>query len=125
MSEIERVEKVRSFLGFNKGEFSKKLKYSTPQSYTNYLTGNSNLSLRALKALKKHDNRISLDWILTGQGTMLNDAVHSEIEETSSSKKDKSSKKELESKIALLEQENKFLKEKLEDKEAIIELLKK
>lgn len=125
MSEIERVEKVRSFLGFNKGEFSKKLKYSTPQSYTNYLTGNSNLSLRALKALKKYDSRISLDWILTGQGNMLNGELNGTGDENSISKKDKSSKKELESKIALLEQEVEHLKVRLKDKEAIIELLRK
>jgi hypothetical protein len=71
MSERERVEEVRLFLGFNKTKFSKILGYSTPQSYTNYLSSGNNLSMKMVKALKAYDSRISLDWLLEGQGQML------------------------------------------------------
>lgn len=71
MSEIERVEKIRYFLNLNKTEFSKILGYTTPQSYTNFLNGVNNLSMKMLKALKDYNRDISADWILEGQGSML------------------------------------------------------
>ena len=52
MTERERIEVVRDYLGYNKTKFSKVLGYSTSQSYTNYLGGGSNLSLKAIKSLK-------------------------------------------------------------------------
>lgn len=80
MSERERVEEVRLFLGFNKTKFSKILGYSTPQSYTNYLSSGNNLSMKMVKALKAYDSRISLDWLLEGQGQMLlsNENLHNQ-----------------------------------------------
>lgn len=71
MSDRERLENLRFFLKKNKTEFSKVLGYTTSQSYTNYLSGSSNLSMKMIKALKQHDSRISVDWLLEGQGQML------------------------------------------------------
>jgi len=80
MSEKERVEEIRLFLGFNKTKFSKILGYTTPQSYTNYLSGGNNLSMKMVKALKNHDSRISMDWLLEDQGQMLLNNVNSNNE---------------------------------------------
>jgi predicted RNase H-like nuclease (RuvC/YqgF family) len=71
MTDRERVEHIRIFLGLNKTAFSKVLGYTTPQSYTSYLNGSNNLSMKMIKALTKHDSRISIDWVLKGQGQML------------------------------------------------------
>lgn len=71
MTDRKRVEKIRFFLKFNKKTFSEVLGYTTPQSYTSYLNGSNNISMKMLKALIKHDPRISMDWILKGQGQML------------------------------------------------------
>lgn len=71
MSERERIEKVRNFFRFNKKTFSELLGYTRSQSYTNYLGGASNLSLKAVKLLLEYDDNINGHWILTGVGSML------------------------------------------------------
>ncbi|BDS12315.1 hypothetical protein [Aureispira anguillae] len=131
MSEIERVEEIRKFFNFNKKTFTKILGNSTPQSYTNFLNGTSGLSMKMIKALKDHDSRVNIDWILTGQGTMFiggnentqtisnKDGKISHIANNSHNTTAESSKE-----VEYLKRENEHLKKALEDKDEIIRLLK-
>lgn len=134
MSEKERVEEVRIFLGFNKTKFSEILGYSTPQSYTNYLSGGNNLSLKMIKALKTYDSRISIDWLLYGQGQMIISSIHNKNSQVVTSNKgivsqvnDSHNKHHAttDNKTNLLQREVEYLKQMLEAKEEIIQLLKK
>jgi len=71
MTEKERIEEVRVFFKITKKEFSDVLGYSSSQSYTNYLNGSNSLSMKMVRALKKYDSRINLNWLLEGEGNML------------------------------------------------------
>lgn len=133
MSEIERVEEIRNFLKFNKKTFTKILGNSTPQSYTNFLNGTSNLSMRMINGLIKHDPRLNINWILTGQGQMLlnNDTsketeiLNGEVKDVQikyiNNKNTDSNTKEVE----YLKKEIELLKQSLKDKEELITMLKK
>ena len=105
MSDIERVEKIREFLKLNKKVFSEILGYSHPQSYTKYLSGSNSLSFNALTSLKEYNNDIDINWVLTGQGSML-------LSENGNSAETEVLKKEIE-----------YLKKSLADKEKIISML--
>jgi len=71
MTEKERIESIRFYFKKNKTEFAKALGYTNPQSYTSYLGGKRGVSIKMIKSLKDYDPRISIDWILNGQGQML------------------------------------------------------
>lgn len=71
MTEIERFEEVRFFFKKNKKDFAELLGYKNSQTYTNILSGNTSISMKAMHALKKLNNAISIDWLLWGQGNML------------------------------------------------------
>lgn len=147
MSDRERLENLRFFLKKNKTEFSKVLGYTTSQSYTNYLSGSSNLSMKMIKALKKHDSRVSIDWLLEGQGQMLlnnesssnskniygdgnNTQVghNNELNSNSNNVSVNSTNNELEylkKEIQSLNKEIKSLNQVIESKDEIIQLLKR
>lgn len=108
MTDIERIEEIRFFFKKNKTEFSKLLGYATPQSYTNFLNGGTNVSIKMLKALKQHNPNVSIDWIMYGQGNMILG-------------EDAAANSPLPTDVKLLQQENKYLKEKLAEKELHIE----
>jgi hypothetical protein len=133
MTEKERVESVRFFLEKNKTEFAKVLGYTTPQSYTSYLSGKSSASIKMIKSLVQHDKRFNINWILFGHGQML-------IEESSSNTQNINNKNGIVSQVAnnshnstadkgkeleYLQNENELLKKALKDKEEIIQLLKR
>jgi hypothetical protein len=71
MTEIKRLEEVRFFLKKEKNEFSTLLGYKYSQNYTSLLSGKTGISLKVINAIKKADSRISIDWLLWGQGSML------------------------------------------------------
>lgn len=147
MSDRDRLESIRFFLKKNKTEFAKILGYSSPQSYTNYLSGSNNLSMKMIKALKKYDSRISIDWIIEGQGEMLtggqsnntqtiknrdgtisnvtNNGSNTTIESSSSSIALETKVEHLTKEIEHLTKEVGHLTKMLEDKEEIIRLLKR
>jgi len=148
MSDRERLESLRFFFKKNKTEFSKILGYSTSQSYTNYLSGSNNLSMKMVKALKEYDSRVSIDWIIEGQGEMLlnsgnlhhqkiinGDNNNTQVGDFNNSDNSNnknisvnSNNKEIEylqSKIELLEQSLKDKDERLKDKERLISMLEK
>ncbi len=140
MTDRDRLEEIRFFLKKNKTEFSKVLGYTTPQSYTSYLNGNNNLSMKMVRALKKHDSRISIDWILEGQGQMFvggnsnniqsitnKEGTISQVSNTGNNTSTNSSNE-----LELLKKDNihllkeiEHLRQSLKDKEEIIRLLKR
>ncbi|BDS10939.1 ATG16 family protein [Aureispira anguillae] len=109
MTDRERLENLRFFFKKNKTEFSKILGYTTSQSYTNYLSGSNNLSMKMVKTLKEHDPRINIDWILSGQGEMLLSNAPQNTTTTTEQAEN--------SRIELLKKEIQHLNEKLKDKE--------
>ncbi|BDS10834.1 hypothetical protein [Aureispira anguillae] len=135
MSERERIEKIRFYLNLNKTSFAKVLGYTTPQSYTSYLNGSNNLSMRMVKAIKKHSPDISFDWILNGQGEMLisksqsepsNSIISTEIEQLKN--KIEFLEKSLEDKEERLKDKEEWLKDRegrLKDKDKLIAFLEK
>lgn len=136
MTDRERVEEIRFFLKFNKKTFSEVLGYTTPQSYTSYLNGSNNLSMKMIKALKKYDSRISIDWIMEGQGEMLITGANSnsqkiingdgnitQIAKNSNNTTNSNNSNTME--IEYLKKENEQLKQAIKDKEEIIQLLKR
>jgi hypothetical protein len=150
MTDKERIEHIRIFLGLNKTAFSKVLGYTTPQSYTSYLNGSNNLSMKMIKALIRHDPKISIDWILKGQGQMLlnnetstdqkiinGDGDNTQLGDfnNSDNKSVNSNNKEIEYLKAALKDKDERLKDKderlkdkderLKDKEELITILKK
>ncbi|WMX17108.1 hypothetical protein [Aureispira sp. CCB-E] len=138
MTERERVEEVRSFLKFNKKTFSEILGYTTPQSYTSYLNGSNNLSMKMVRALKKYNTQISIDWILEGQGQMLiksstnniqsitnKEGTINQVSNTGNNTSVSDTSEVLKVKLEHLIRENEHLRQSLEDKEEIIRLLKR
>lgn len=152
MTEKERIEEIRFFLKKNKTEFAKVLGYTTPQSYTNYLSSNGgSVSIKMLRALKDYEPRISVDWILNGHGQMLlnNDIFDLEkiingdgnntqvghftnsdtnISTGSNNKEIEYLKKEIEHLKVVIEEKEQRLQEKdqrLKDKERLISILEK
>jgi hypothetical protein len=144
MTDKERIEEVRFFFKKNKTEFSEILGYTTPQSYTNYLRGANNLSMKMVKALKQHDSRISIDWILEGQGQMLlkqsngssnqsisnqngivSHVANNNNHNNNNSNNNNNTSTDKEKELEYLRNENELLKKALEDKEEIIRLLKR
>lgn len=143
MTEKERIESVRFFLKKNKTEFAKVLGYTTPQSYTSYLSGKSSASIKMIKSLVKHDNRFNINWILFGQGQMLlnndisnqqkiinGDANHAQIGDNNNNtiNSNNSNTKEIEylkKEIELLKQSLKDKDERLKDKERLIAMFEK
>lgn len=71
MSEIERLEQIRFFLKKEKKEFASLLGYKYAQNYTAVLAGRTSISIKVINAIKEADERISIDWLLWGQGNML------------------------------------------------------
>lgn len=134
MTEIERVEELRLFFKFNKKTFAEVLGYAYSQNYTSFLNGKSKISMKMIKGLKEYDPRISIDWILTGQGSMLlgsleskdqtiinNDGSIAQVGDFSNS--DNSNNKNIKlnsntNQIELLKNKIEFLEKALEDKEA-------
>jgi hypothetical protein len=148
MTDRERLEHIRIFLGLNKTSFSKVLGYTTPQSYTSYLSGKSGVSINMIKALIKHNPKISIDWVLKGQGQMLlnnessnnqkiinGDSNKTQIGDFNNSDNSNnknisvnSNNKEIEYLKAALKDKDERLKDKderLKDKDELITLLKK
>lgn len=70
MTEIERIESIRKFYKMNKKNFSEILGYSYAQNYTKYLSGDRPLSIKSIKALKSHDKKLDINWVIMGEGEM-------------------------------------------------------
>ncbi len=137
MTDRERIEHVRIFLGLNKTAFSKILGYTTPQSYTSYLSGKSGVSINMIKSLINHNPKISIDWVLKGQGQMLlnsdisnqekiinGDGNNTQVGHFTNSDTNintGSNNKEIE----YLKKEIELLKQSLKDKERLISVLEK
>jgi transcriptional regulator with XRE-family HTH domain len=118
MSVQKRFKKLLLELGLNASKAGKVVGVS-PTSISRILHGESDPSRKVLSELIKQYG-VNANWLLEDVGEMF---INGKAEPMKLDKKKKT--KDTDKKIALLEQENKFLKEKLEDKEAIIELLKK
>lgn len=151
MSEKERVEEVRIYFKFNKKTFSEVLGYAYSQNYTSFLNGKSNISMKMIKGLKEYDPRINIDWILTGEGSMLlgdDNSDHQKIingdgsitqvghnnefqgnnNVNSNNKEVEYLKKEIEHLKVVIDEKDKRLKdreERLKDKDELISMLKK
>lgn len=66
---IERLEEIRINLNLSKKDFSKMLGF-TQQAYNNYSKGKRDLQINHLYKLHELYN-ISIDWLLTGKGSMI------------------------------------------------------
>lgn len=129
MSEKERIEEIRSYLKFNKKTFSEILGYTYPQQYTKYLNGTNSLSIKAIKALIKHNNQFNINWVLTGEGNMFisnaqkiingdnNDTQIGHIRNTSNSNNKNININSHANEIELLKSKIEFLEKALEDKD--------
>lgn len=71
MNETERLEEIRFFFKKNKTDFANLLGYKYAQNYTAVLAGRTSISIKVINAIKEADERISIDWLLWGQGSML------------------------------------------------------
>ena len=101
------------------------------------LRGANNLSMKMVKALKKHDSSVSVDWLLEGQGQMLlnnesssnskniygdgNNIEVGHFNELNSNSKNNVNVTEIE----LLKKENKSLNRVIESQEKLISVLEK
>ena len=132
MLEIERIEQVREHLKINKKKFSEILGFANSQSYTNLLS-KTKVPLSLIRALKKYEPRLSLDWIFYGDGRMfLNSSSTSLVNEALGVYKTSDKERTKETQIAHLKKRiedleclKRSLEKNLLDKDKIIALLEK
>lgn len=100
----KRILLLISKLGLNKNQLAQKLGYAN--TVIGNITNLRNLpSFEFLHRLKSYDNRIDLNWLVTGEGTVF------VVEDQSSTSENIELYKTL---VATLQSENALLKEKIE-----------
>ncbi len=117
--DIKRVTKAIDWLIFdnkikNKRELAEKLNY-TESSFSQIINGKVKLSERFVKKLANFDDRININWLLTGEGEMLKNQTSTTPDTDTPANNE----------IAILKEKIRALESILSEKERTIQILLK
>lgn len=76
----KRLEAFRSYLKVDKKTMAEGIGMQ-PQHYRNVVNGYKNITTRYLIRLATNHKELNLNWLLTGEGDMLNRAIQQAVEE--------------------------------------------
>lgn len=114
----DKINKILKFSGLNKKEFAEKIGVSQV-GLNNYINNDRIPTTEVILKIKQSFNEISLDWLFTGEGTMLKNEEKKEISVPATGQ----NVGLLEVKLANAEEKIQLLQNQIEDKNKIITTL--